>query len=170
MRAHTSGHVTLFVTMREMECAGVRSYLLQGTMWAMQWVPSSRKTYSCQILKCSACTSTSDISAAFAVGLDSWQCPSVHHLPYMRNNLTLALCSLRMLLFKSASCNKVLRERERERAVKLMRKRRLYCLSEYQLRLLRCGDIREKYMAAFNSSRHKCARTWPAYISYDVRV
>jgi hypothetical protein len=48
MRAHTSGRVTSFVTMREMQCAGVRSYNLQSTMWAMQCVPSSRKTYLCQ--------------------------------------------------------------------------------------------------------------------------
>jgi hypothetical protein len=48
MRAHTSGRVTSFVTMREMQCAGVRSYILQGTMWAMQCVPPSRKTYPCQ--------------------------------------------------------------------------------------------------------------------------
>jgi hypothetical protein len=46
MRAHTSGRVTSFVT----ECAGVRCYILQGTMWAMQCVPSSRKTYPCQNL------------------------------------------------------------------------------------------------------------------------
>jgi hypothetical protein len=48
MRAHTSGRVTSFVTMSEMQCAGVRSYILQGTMLAMQCVPSSRKTYPCQ--------------------------------------------------------------------------------------------------------------------------
>jgi hypothetical protein len=29
MRAHTSGRVTSFVTMREMQCVGVRSYILQ---------------------------------------------------------------------------------------------------------------------------------------------
>jgi hypothetical protein len=48
MRAHTSDRVTSFVTMIEMQCAGVRSYILQGTKWAMQFVPSSRKTYPCQ--------------------------------------------------------------------------------------------------------------------------
>jgi hypothetical protein len=48
MRAHNSGRVKSFVTMREMQCAGVRSYILQGTMSAMQCVPSSRKTYPCQ--------------------------------------------------------------------------------------------------------------------------
>jgi hypothetical protein len=31
MRAHTSGHVTSFVTMREMQCAGVRYYILHLT-------------------------------------------------------------------------------------------------------------------------------------------
>jgi hypothetical protein len=50
MRAHTSGCLTSFMTMREMQCAGVRFYNLQGTMWAMQCVPSSRKTYPCQLL------------------------------------------------------------------------------------------------------------------------
>jgi hypothetical protein len=45
MRAHSSGRVTSFMTMREMQCAGVRSYILQ---WAMPCVPSSRKTYPCQ--------------------------------------------------------------------------------------------------------------------------
>jgi hypothetical protein len=44
MRAHSSGRVTSFVTTREMKCAGVRSYILQGTTWAMQCVPPSRKT------------------------------------------------------------------------------------------------------------------------------
>jgi hypothetical protein len=37
MRAHSSGCVTSFVTMREMQCAGVRSYILQ-------LIPTSRKT------------------------------------------------------------------------------------------------------------------------------
>jgi hypothetical protein len=31
MRAHTSGRVTSFVTMREIQCAGVRSYILHLT-------------------------------------------------------------------------------------------------------------------------------------------
>jgi hypothetical protein len=31
MRAHTSGRVTSFVTVREMECVGVRSYILHLT-------------------------------------------------------------------------------------------------------------------------------------------
>jgi hypothetical protein len=52
MRAHTRGSVTSFVTMREMQGAGVRSYILQGTMWAMQCIPSSRKTYPCQHSQC----------------------------------------------------------------------------------------------------------------------
>jgi hypothetical protein len=30
MRAHSSGRVTSFVTEREIECSGVRSYILQG--------------------------------------------------------------------------------------------------------------------------------------------
>jgi hypothetical protein len=48
MRTHSSGRVKSFVIMREMQCAGVRFYILQGTMWAMQCIPSSRKTYPCQ--------------------------------------------------------------------------------------------------------------------------
>jgi hypothetical protein len=48
MRAHTSGRMTSFVTMREMQCAGVRSYILQGTMWAIQCVSPSPKTYPCR--------------------------------------------------------------------------------------------------------------------------
>jgi hypothetical protein len=51
MRAHTSGRVTSFLTMKEMQCAGVSSYILQATMWAMQCVLSSRKTYPCQQLQ-----------------------------------------------------------------------------------------------------------------------
>jgi hypothetical protein len=48
MRAHSSGRVTSFMTMREMQCAGVRSNILQGTMGGMQCVQSSSKTYPCQ--------------------------------------------------------------------------------------------------------------------------
>jgi hypothetical protein len=69
-----------------MQCAGVRSYNLQSTMWAMQCLPSSRKTYPCQSLPESCKMGRRNVVMKLICSLGHCECDghTVHQLTQWR--------------------------------------------------------------------------------------